>query len=186
MSRLRAAKCRIPAHSCPSYASLAFALLVFLLSQSTTKFHLKHDPKMTHFLALVKPKREKTCVRQGASSGTLRGRFRRPPLTSRGRPRVAASPRPPMHCSGPVYWHITQPVHTVLARATRAQPYFLAIVQADICSCPPWIAIRRESTREQNAVKMKARTVVGRGEEGPLRDPGSKLLLGRSARVVRG
>ena len=26
--------------------------------------------------------------------------------------------------------------------------------------------------------KMKARAVVGRGEEAPLRDPGSELLLG--------
>ena len=36
---------------------------------------------------------------------------------------------------------------------------------------------------------MKARTVVGRGEEGPLCDPGSELLqfkLGGRARVVRG
>ena len=32
----------------------------------------------------------------------------------------------------------------------------------------------------------KARTVVGRGEEGPLCDLGSELLLGRRARVVRG
>ena len=29
--------------------------------------------------------------------------------------------------------------------------------------------------------KMKAHTVVGRGEEGPLCDPGSELLLGGSA-----
>ena len=35
------------------------------------------------------------------------------------------------------------------------------------------------------AVKMKARTEVGREEEGPLCDPGSELLLGGSARVVR-
>ena len=34
-------------------------------------------------------------------------------------------------------------------------------------------------------MKMKARTVVGRGEEGPLGDPGSDLLLGGNARVVR-
>ena len=32
---------------------------------------------------------------------------------------------------------------------------------------------------------MKARTVVGRGEKDPLCDPGSELLLGGSARVVR-
>ena len=34
--------------------------------------------------------------------------------------------------------------------------------------------------------KMKARTVVRRGGEGPLCDPGSELLLGGIARVVRG
>ena len=33
---------------------------------------------------------------------------------------------------------------------------------------------------------MEACTVVGRGEEGPLRDPGSELQLGGRARVVRG
>ena len=33
------------------------------------------------------------------------------------------------------------------------------------------------------AMKMKARTVVGRGEKGPLCDPGSDLLLGGRARV---
>ena len=33
---------------------------------------------------------------------------------------------------------------------------------------------------------MKARTVVGRGQEGPLCDPGPELLLGGGARVVRG
>ena len=36
------------------------------------------------------------------------------------------------------------------------------------------------------SIKMKAHTVVGRGEEGPLCDPGSELLLGGRARVVRG
>ena len=36
------------------------------------------------------------------------------------------------------------------------------------------------------AIKMKARAEVGREEEGPLCDPGSELLLGGSARVVRG
>ena len=38
------------------------------------------------------------------------------------------------------------------------------------------------SSRDKN----EARTVMGRGEEGPLCDPGSELLLGGSARVVRG
>ena len=36
------------------------------------------------------------------------------------------------------------------------------------------------------AIKMKARAEVGREEEGPLCDPGSEVLLGGSARVVRG
>ena len=36
------------------------------------------------------------------------------------------------------------------------------------------------------AVEMKARAEVGKEEEGPLCDPGSELLLGGSARVVRG
>ena len=53
---------------------------------------------------------------------------------------------------------------------------------------------RCESTREENecciilAIKMKARayTVAGRGDKGPLCDPGSELLLGERARVVRG
>ena len=40
-------------------------------------------------------------------------------------------------------------------------------------------------THGNQAIKMKARTVVRRGEEGPLCDPGSELLLGGSARVVR-
>ena len=35
------------------------------------------------------------------------------------------------------------------------------------------------------AIKMKARTVVGKGKEGPRCDPGSELLLGGRARVVR-
>ena len=35
-------------------------------------------------------------------------------------------------------------------------------------------------------VKMKARAEVGREEDGPLFEPGSELLLGGSARVVRG
>ena len=36
------------------------------------------------------------------------------------------------------------------------------------------------------AINMRARTVAGRGEKGSLCDPGSELLLGGSARVVRG
>ena len=123
VSRLCAAVCRISAHSCPSYTSLAFALFAFFL-QSTTNLPLKHGPNTTYFLALVKPNRVKTCLR-------------RVPLTSRGEAGVAAKPRPvsakqpPVHWSGPVYWHMTLPVHTVhtvLARAIRAQPYHSQVV----------------------------------------------------------
>ena len=35
-------------------------------------------------------------------------------------------------------------------------------------------------------MKMKARTVLGRGDEGPLCDPASEVLLGGRARVVQG
>ena len=47
-------------------------------------------------------------------------------------------------------------------------------------------AHERRKFRILLAIKMKARTVVGREDEGPLCDPGSELLLGGSARVVRG
>ena len=83
VSGLRAAVCRIPAHSCSSYSSIAFAPLFFLESIyhqiAFETWSLKDD-----FLALVKTKRVKPCLRQGASSGALRGRLRRAPLTSRG------------------------------------------------------------------------------------------------------
>ena len=55
---------------------------------------LRFESKSTTFLALVKPNRLKPCLRQDASSGVLRGRFRQAPLTSRGGSMVAASPRP--------------------------------------------------------------------------------------------
>ena len=42
---------------------------------------------------IVKPNRVKKRLRRGASSGALRGRLRRGPLTSRGGAVVAASPR---------------------------------------------------------------------------------------------
>ena len=58
-SNLCAAMCRVSAHSCPSYTSLAFALFPFFLGQSTTKLPLKHGPKTTYFLALVKAKSRK-------------------------------------------------------------------------------------------------------------------------------
>ena len=69
VSRLRAAVCRISAYSCPLYPSIAFALFPCFLSQSSTKLPLKHGPNKTYFLALVKPNRVKTCLRQGTSSG---------------------------------------------------------------------------------------------------------------------
>ena len=126
VSRLRVAVCRISAHSCPSHTSVAFALFSFFRSQSTTKFPLNTVQKRRTFFTLVKPNRVKPCLRQGASSGALRGRLRRGPLTSRGnRGRSEAatgSPKPPVHWSSPVYWHMTQPVYSVLARATMAQP----------------------------------------------------------------
>ena len=43
----------------------------------------------------------------------------------------------------------------------------------------------KKEKKSMRAIKMKARAVVGRGEEGPLCDPGSELLLGGRARVVR-
>ena len=107
-----------------------FCYFPIFLSQSTTKLPLKHGPNKTYFSALVKPNRVKTGLRQGASSGVLRGRLRRVPLTSRGGAGVAA---------GPVYWHMTQAVHTVLAGATRAQAYVL--VFASLHRCPCWARI---------------------------------------------
>ena len=44
----------------------------------------------------------------------------------------------------------------------------------------------RRKCRILLAVKMNARAEVGREEEGPLCHPVSELLLGESARVVRG
>ena len=92
-----------------------FALFSFFLRQSTTKLPLKHGPKTTHFLALLSINSESKSPSGGASGG--------PPLPAGGG--VATKPRPVSHWSGPVYWHMTQPVdtvYTVLARATRAQP----------------------------------------------------------------
>ena len=47
VSRLRAAVCRISAHSCPSYTSLAFALFIFFLKsiyhQIAFETRSKHD-----------------------------------------------------------------------------------------------------------------------------------------------
>ena len=74
VSRLRAAVCRISAHSCPSYTSLAFALFSFLLIQSTTKLPLKHGPKTTYFFNSSEAKSRKNVPpppagASGAASG---------------------------------------------------------------------------------------------------------------------
>ena len=50
---------------------------------------LSDEPKSLIFYALVKPNCVKKGLRRGASSGALRGRLRRGPLTSRGGAMVA-------------------------------------------------------------------------------------------------
>ena len=86
--------------------SLLLLFQFFLVNlRAPPKLLMKHGPKTTCFLALAKPNRVKTCLRQGASSGALRGRLRRGPLTSLGGPAV--------------HWHMTQPVRTV--------PYWLEL-----------------------------------------------------------
>ena len=124
--------CRISAHSCSSYTSLAFALFILLFpSQSTTKLPLKYGPNTTYFLALVKPNRAETCLRQGNSSGALRGRLRRVPFTSRGGGRGRGEAATGLGFAettsalvGSSDWQMTLPVHAVLARANRAQTYY--------------------------------------------------------------
>lgn len=66
-------------------------------------------------------KSRKNAPGQAASSGAFRGHLRRSPLTSRVGSKVAASPLP-VPCSTPVYWHLTQPVHTVLAELPGPSP----------------------------------------------------------------
>ena len=67
-------QCAVFPHTPAHHTIIRFArfcsFFSFFLRQSTTKLDLKHDPKTAYFLALVKPKREKTCLRQGASGGT--------------------------------------------------------------------------------------------------------------------
>ena len=121
INRLRAATCRIPAHFCPSYASLVLAIPTFLISQSTTKLHFKTWYKNDVWCSSSEAKTRENMP----PVGRCQRRLRREPLTSRGGAGVAASPRPPVHWSDPVYWNMTQPVQYVLARATRAQPYLL-------------------------------------------------------------
>ena len=76
-------KAAILVHFCLPCALIAFAL-IFFLGQAITILHLKHASRTTYYLALVTPKRIKTCLRQDASSGALRGPLGRGPLTSRG------------------------------------------------------------------------------------------------------
>ena len=103
-----------------------------------------------------------------------------------GGPGVAAKPRPPVHWSVPVYWHMTQPVHTVLAKATRAQPYDLAtqyqpqrtrgathIVQTCTPECLQGnkkIKIRQKNNKRKMERKRETGT-LGRGKRYP---PGRK------------
>lgn len=67
--------------------NLCLAFSTFFRSRSTTpdrKFAFETRLKPSYFIAVVKSNRVKTGLRQDASSGALRGRLRRDPLTSRG------------------------------------------------------------------------------------------------------
>ena len=96
----------------PIHHTLRSLLLFHYFSQSIYyRIAFQMVQKRRMLFVLVKPKRVKTCLRQGPSSGAPQERLRRPPLTSRGSTGVAASPRPPLHWQGPMYWHMKQPVH---------------------------------------------------------------------------
>lgn len=107
--------------------TLLWSIYVFsLVDQSTTKFPWKRGLHSRYIFALVRPNGVKTGLRQGASSRALRGRLRRaPPPPAGGGARGSKASLRPVHCSGPMYWHLSQPAHTVLAQATRAPPYKL-------------------------------------------------------------
>lgn len=85
-------------------------LTVNLLLYYTTELPLRGGPTSTYCLALVKPNRVKASLRQGASSGDLRGCLWRSPLTSQGGP-VSPETVHQHLCSEPVYWYLMQPVH---------------------------------------------------------------------------
>ena len=93
---------------------------VFLVAKCTTQWPTRHETKSTCFVDLVKPKQAASgrALPAGPSGGAS-GEAPSPAGGAQG-----SRPKPPVHWSGPVYWHMTLPVHTVLARATRAQPYF--------------------------------------------------------------
>ena len=116
-------QCAVFPHTPVHHALCSLLLFLhFFLGQSATKLHLKKGPKTTSFFSPSEAKTRKTVPTAGRLQRGLPGASPAAPLTSRGRSGVATKPRPPMHWSGPVYWHMTQPVHTVLARATSAQP----------------------------------------------------------------
>ena len=91
VSRLRAAVCcRISAHSCPSYTSLAFARFPFFLEVNLTPNFLWNTVQKRMYLyslfivlALVKPNRVKRCRR------LQRGPSRAPPADPPRQPRGA-------------------------------------------------------------------------------------------------
>ena len=96
--------------------TLRSPLLFSHFPQSTTKLPLIHGPKATYFSNCSETKSRK--------NGPPAGRLQRAPhqpggggVAAKPRP-VSASPKRRVHWSGPVYWHMTQPVHTVLVRAT--------------------------------------------------------------------
>ena len=69
---------------------------------------------------------------------------------------------PPVHCcSGPVYWHMTQPVHTVLARATRAQPHcYMSGNYLRILFCPVTMSESNSLLEECRMSTINGRRVV--------------------------
>ena len=82
----------------PSYALSAFldflvihtatlCPFLFVSLQPATQLPLKHGPKLTRFLDLMKPGRVITCLRHGVPGGTVRERLRRTPLAIPGRGR---------------------------------------------------------------------------------------------------
>ena len=69
-----------------------------------------------------RPNREKTCLRRG-------------PLVSRGGAGGRGFDAKPMHCSGPVHWHLMQPVHidcTAALAGTKSATYNQGPTQLDI------------------------------------------------------
>lgn len=71
---------------------------------------------------------------------------------------VVAQPRP-KHCSGPVYWNLTQPVHTVLAKPTYLGPALLFCRFCTVRLLPQPIVdsirVKLDEQKEQNEAWMK-------------------------------